>query len=154
MIGPSPKERRGAWRTTHVLGKVGSVRGRSSCAISDAAPQQDRPTTNISARRTDITPPKVLGCSWSNRNPYNPEHTFGRTPDNNTYPYTANSSTSNCRSGGPPAKSTFSKIRPIGIEKRATRHLGIANDKPTPKEQILFLYILSGQGQLHAYEDL
>jgi hypothetical protein len=24
---------------------------------------------------------------------------------------------------------------------------------PTPKEQILFLFILSGQGQLHAYED-
>jgi hypothetical protein len=29
----------------------------------------------------------------------------------------------------------------------------IASDKPTPKEQILFLYILSGQGKLHAYEE-
>ncbi len=25
---------------------------------------------------------------------------------------------------------------------------------PTPKEQILFLLILSGKGQLHAYEEL
>jgi hypothetical protein len=25
--------------------------------------------------------------------------------------------------------------------------------KPTPKEQILFLFILSGQSQLHAFED-
>jgi hypothetical protein len=30
---------------------------------------------------------------------------------------------------------------------------GFDQHKPTPKEQILFLLILSGQGQLHAFED-
>jgi len=45
-------------------------------------------------------------------------------------------------------------MTPFGLDPTWHRSIVISGNKPTPKEQILFLYILSGQGrQLHSYRD-